>query len=437
MSSSEIRTGRKLGDRYTLLTLIARGGMGEVWKARDSITGTLVAAKVLRPELTGEEVSLSRLRLEATNAMRAKHPNIAAVLDSGESNSQGWLIMEMVEGEPLSEYIGDGLTLTPAQLIPLLIQTAYALDAAARADVVHRDIKPANIIVKSDGRVKLTDFGVSLAEGQANLTAAGMVMGTAQYLSPEQAMGKVATPLGDLYALGVIAFEALTGNRPFTGASQVDIAFAHVNEAIPPLPETVPEPLAALVTSLLAKDPAGRPPTGAALARELTNVADALEISTAPWPLTNKKTESAKRATPRAGQAAQPRSQPSSQPSGSAAGLPDAKVPATPTQFDRGQWHPVSGDGRRSPSVATPSPSSKAPSGIAARNLKLPEPAAPEPSSKWGLWVIIGLTVLTIVLIIFAMLRNHGIVAADPLTLVLEFQQTQEVQPWLIPQHVA
>lgn len=285
MAELNNRTGRILGGRYMLLTMIARGGMGEVWKSRDRVTGAIVAAKVLRPELTGEEISLSRLRLEAQNAMRARHPNIAAVLDSGEDAGQGWLIMELVDGRPLSEYMGDGKRLTPQELLPLLIQTAYALDAASRADVVHRDIKPANIMLTYDGKVKLTDFGVSFADGQASLTATGMVMGTAQYLPPEQALGKPATTVGDLYALGVVAYEALAGERPFTGKNQVDIAFAHVKEAVPPLPDDVPEPLARLVYRLLEKEPAKRPQTGAALARQLIQVSGQLHLGTSANPL--------------------------------------------------------------------------------------------------------------------------------------------------------
>lgn len=285
MVETSNRAGRLLGGRYMLLSMIARGGMGEVWKARDQVTGAMVAAKVLRPELTGEEISLSRLRLEAQNAMRAKHPNIAAVLDSGEDSGQGWLIMELVKGRPLTEYMGNGKRLTAQELVPLLIQTAYALDAASRADVVHRDIKPANIMVTPEGKVKLTDFGVSFADGQANLTAAGMVMGTAQYLPPEQALGKAATPVGDLYALGVVAYEALAGERPFTGKSQVDIAFAHVKEPVPALPADVAEPLAKLVYQLLEKEPEKRPQTGAALARLLIQVSEQLHLGTSANPL--------------------------------------------------------------------------------------------------------------------------------------------------------
>ena len=277
--------GRVLGGRYTLLTPIAQGGMGEVWKARDRVSGHIVAAKVLRPELTGEELSLSRLRLEARNSMSVSHPNIANTQDSGEEDGIGWIIMELVDGHPLTDYLRGGSRIEPEYLMPILVQVAMALGAAARAGVVHRDIKPANIIVRPDGMVKLTDFGISRAKGQVNLTAAGMVMGTAQYLPPEQAMGEVATPIGDLYALGVIAYEAAAGRRPFTGETQVDIAFAHVNDPVPPLPDFVPEPLADVILHLLEKDPAKRPESGSAAVREIASAAKAMGVSVTPRPL--------------------------------------------------------------------------------------------------------------------------------------------------------
>ena len=277
--------GRVLGGRYTLLTPIAQGGMGEVWKARDRVSGHIVAAKVLRPELAGEELSLSRLRLEARNSMSISHPNIANTQDSGEEDGIGWIIMELVDGYPLTDYLRGGSRIEPEYLMPILVQVAMALGAAARAGVAHRDIKPANIIVRPDGMVKLTDFGISRATGQVNLTAAGMVMGTAQYLPPEQAMGEVATPIGDLYALGVIAYEAAAGRRPFTGETQVDIAFAHVNDPVPPLPEFVPEPLADVILHLLEKDPAKRPESGSAAVREIASAAKAMGISVTPRPL--------------------------------------------------------------------------------------------------------------------------------------------------------
>lgn len=295
---STTNAGLVLGGRYTLLTPIAQGGMGEVWKARDSVTGRLVAAKVLRSELAGEELSLSRLRIEARNAMSVQHPNIANVQDSGEEEGRGWIVMELVDGLPLTHYLRGGARIAPADLLPVLMQIAMALGAAAKAGVVHRDIKPANVLIRSDGMVKLTDFGISRAVNQIDLTAAGMVMGTAQYLPPEQAMGEKATCLGDLYALGVIAYEAAAGRRPFTGQTQVDIAFSHVNDPVPPLPADVPGPFGDVILHLLEKDPAKRPDSGLAVVRELSAAAKAMGVGVDPHPLPSPQGASPRAAFP-------------------------------------------------------------------------------------------------------------------------------------------
>lgn len=278
--------GHMVGQRYMLLSLIAKGGMGEVWKSRDQRTGKIVAVKVLRPELSGESLPLNRLRLEAQNALLIEHPNIAAVFDSGEDDGRGWLVMELVEGRPLTDYLRSGNRISPAELLPVLVQIGMALGAAAQAGVVHRDIKPANVLIRPNGMVKLTDFGISRTKNQVDLTQAGMVMGTAQYLPPEQALGEMATTAGDLYSVGVIAYEACAGKRPYTGKSQVDIAFSHVHDPLPPLPDDVPEPLAKVIYHLLEKEPTHRPESGQALVRELMAASQQIGVSVSPTPLT-------------------------------------------------------------------------------------------------------------------------------------------------------
>ncbi|AOZ71883.1 hypothetical protein BK816_00095 [Boudabousia tangfeifanii] len=281
----KIAEGKVYGDRYRLTSRIAVGGMGEVWRALDQKTHQTVAIKVLRDDLEGKAQLLERLAIEAVNASRMKHPNLAAVTDSGRDAETGWLVMELVEGRPLTDYLDDGRTLTVPQLLPILYQAALALTAVHAVGVVHRDIKPGNILVAHDGHVKLTDFGISRAEAQVDLTAAGMVMGTAQYLPPEQARGNAATPSGDLYSLGIIAYEALAGKRPFTGSTQVEIAVAHVNQKVPPLPEGIPPLVNTLVMSLLAKNPANRPPDAGAFARQVAYVARQLSVGIDPMPL--------------------------------------------------------------------------------------------------------------------------------------------------------
>jgi serine/threonine-protein kinase len=271
-----------LGGRYTLTRRIAVGGMGEVWAADDGAVGREVALKVLKSEYTGQQEFLRRLRVEARNSSALSHPNIAQMYDYGEQEGTGFLVMELVDGEPLADLLERQHTVDLPRLLPMLAGAARGLDHAHQAGVVHRDVKPGNILLAaSTGAVKLTDFGVSMAPNQAQMTATGMVMGTAQYLSPEQAIGKPATARSDMYALGVIAYEATAGKRPFTGKTPVDIAVAHVNAPVPPLPASVDPRWAALVYRMLDKDPKKRWPTAGDLADDLDRLAAQLRAENA------------------------------------------------------------------------------------------------------------------------------------------------------------
>lgn len=273
---ASLKVGMKISGRYLLLSRLAIGGMGEVWQTLDEKTGERLALKILRPELAGKKLFLSRLQIEAYNASRVHHPNLAEVHASGEDAGLGWISMELVDGVSLTEILDQEHILETDFLLSVLYQTADALSAVHGAGIVHRDIKPGNIMVTPTGEVKLTDFGISKAPGQVNLTQAGMVMGTAQYLPPEQAMGQPATPAGDLYALGVIAYEALAGKRPFSGDKPVDIAFAHVNKPVPALPDSVAPSLRELVMELLEKEPQKRLASADALMQHLEEVQQAL-----------------------------------------------------------------------------------------------------------------------------------------------------------------
>ena len=264
--------GVVLGGRYRLTRQIAVGGMGEVWAAHDESLARDIAIKVLREEFAGDTGFLERFRTEARNAGSLSHAGIAALFDYGEQDGSAFLAMELIVGEPMSDLLEREPVLPPRRLLPILAQTARALHAAHEAGVVHRDVKPGNILITPTGKVKITDFGVSLSSNQVPMTATGMVMGTAQYLSPEQAVGGPATAASDMYALGIVAYEALVGHRPFTGPTAVDIAVAHVNTPVPPLPPSVDRQIARLVMRLLAKDPADRPRT----AEELADLFDAL-----------------------------------------------------------------------------------------------------------------------------------------------------------------
>jgi eukaryotic-like serine/threonine-protein kinase len=274
-----LSTGSLLAGRYESTAPIAVGGMGEVWKARDNVLDRIVAAKVLKSEYTNDPSFLARFRNEARHTAALTHPNIASVYDYGEtvddtgSQQLAFLVMEFVEGQPLVTILHDEGALPVDWTLHVLSQSADGLSAAHRAGVVHRDIKPGNLMVRPDGVVKLTDFGIAQARDTTPLTRTGMVVGTAQYLSPEQAQGMEVTAASDVYSLGVVGYECLTGARPFDGASQVAIALAHINRPPPPLPAQVPPAVRLLIERALAKDPADRFPDGGAFAEAIRRVA--------------------------------------------------------------------------------------------------------------------------------------------------------------------
>ena len=259
--------GLTFGGRYELASRIAVGGMGEVWEATDLVIGRPVAIKILKDEYLGDPGFLERFRAEARHAALVNHEGIANVYDYGEADGSAFLVMELVPGEPLSSILERQHTLPPDRVLDVVSQTALALHAAHAAGLVHRDIKPGNLLVTPDGRVKITDFGIARITDQVPLTATGQVMGTVQYLSPEQASGQPASPATDVYSLGIVAYECLAGQRPFTGESQVAIAMAQINDTPPDLPASIPEPIRRLVFACIAKAPSDRPTTSALLAR--------------------------------------------------------------------------------------------------------------------------------------------------------------------------
>uniref|UniRef100_UPI0012959425 protein kinase domain-containing protein n=1 Tax=Cumulibacter manganitolerans TaxID=1884992 RepID=UPI0012959425 len=262
-----IKPGIRLGDRYQLLSPIATGGMGQVWRAEDTTLHRVVAAKILRSEFTGDETFLARFRAEARNTASLSHPNIASVYDYGEqvhdSERLCYLVMELVEGKPLVDILAAERRLSPSRTLDYLEQTALGLAAAHREGMVHRDIKPGNLIIRPDGVLKITDFGIARAANAVALTDQGTVVGTAQYLAPEQAEGNPARPASDVYALGVVGYECLAGVRPFDGDNSVAIALAQIREMPRPLPADVPAPTRALIELTLRKNPDARYQDGA------------------------------------------------------------------------------------------------------------------------------------------------------------------------------
>ena len=292
--------GQVFGSRYELISRIAIGGMGEVWKANDSVIGRTVAIKILKDEYMGDSGFRERFRAEARHAALVNHEGIANVFDYGEEEGSAYLVMELVPGEALSSIIEREKILPSSRVLSIVAQTASALYAAQQAGLVHRDIKPGKLLITPDGSVKITDFGIARLADQVPLTATGQVMGTVQYLAPEQAGGKPASPATDVYSLGIVAYEALAGKRPFRGESQVAIAMAQIKETPPELPSSIPSAVRALVMSCMAKKPEGRPASAhdlsqAALALSRGDDASALALI----PAQETSEEPAKRTKPR------------------------------------------------------------------------------------------------------------------------------------------
>lgn len=260
-------TQTRLADRYQLREQIASGGTGEVWRADDEVLGREVAVKLLRSEYTGHAETLARFRAEARHAGRLAHPGIVQIYDYGWDPRAGvpFLVMELVHGPSLAVELAGGPR-PPSWAADVIGQVAAALAAAHAMGLVHRDIKPANLLLAPGGVVKITDFGIASATGSAPLTQSGMLACTPAYLAPERAEGSPAGPASDLYSLGIVAWEALTGEPPFTG-TPLEIALAHVHEDLPPLPARVPAGLAALVAALTVRNPADRPSSADVVAR--------------------------------------------------------------------------------------------------------------------------------------------------------------------------
>jgi serine/threonine-protein kinase len=263
-----------LAGRYQLDRPIASGGVGEVWRAFDLVLDRPVAVKVLRSEFAGQGQALDRFRAEARHAGSLSHPAVAQVYDYGEDGDRRapFLVMELVDGPSLADLLAAG-PLDPASTMDVLAQTAAALQAAHAAGMVHRDIKPANILIAPGGQVKITDFGIAHAAGSLPITRTGMVIGTPSYLAPERAGGNPASPASDLYSLGIVGYECLAGEVPFSGLP-FEVGAAHQHQELPPLPSSVPAGAARLVAELTAKDPANRPVSAAAAAEHAVEVRD-------------------------------------------------------------------------------------------------------------------------------------------------------------------
>lgn len=266
----------QLGDRYDVGQVIGRGGMAEVYEGTDRRLNRRVAIKVLRPDLARDPLFQERFRREAQSAAGLNHPNIVAIYDTGEDSvvTNGtavtipYIVMEQIEGVTLRHMLQNGPRILPERALEIVAGVLAALDYAHRNGIVHRDIKPANIMINTHGDAKVMDFGIAraISDAATSVTATSAVMGTAQYLSPEQARGEVADARSDIYSAGCVLYELLTGRPPFNGETPVAIAYQHVNEApVPPssVDPSIPETLSTIVLHALSKNPSTRYQTAA------------------------------------------------------------------------------------------------------------------------------------------------------------------------------
>jgi serine/threonine-protein kinase len=276
---------RYLANRYRLDSKIASGGMGEVWRGTDIVLGRPVAVKVLRDmDPVSHRDAMARFRAEARHVGSLSHPGIAQVYDFCDAQDPPCLVMELVDGPSLAGLLTSG-PLDPARTMDIVAQTALALAEAHRAGLVHRDIKPGNLLLAPRGQVKIIDFGIAQAGGPAGadgpgghtgtVTVAGAVVGSPAYLAPERVVGEAATPASDLYSLGIVAYECLTGRPPFSG-SNLELGYAHLHQPMPSLPAHVPADVIALVEYLTAKNPAARPASANEVARRARQLSDTL-----------------------------------------------------------------------------------------------------------------------------------------------------------------
>ncbi|MBO0834774.1 MAG: serine/threonine protein kinase [Actinobacteria bacterium] len=257
---------RVLGGRYALGEVLGTGGMATVWRATDEVLGRDVAVKVLSPQYAADAEFVARFEREARHAARLSHPRLVTVFDCGVDDGVAFIVMELAAGRTLRQVLDDLGALPPAEAVRIAAAVCEALEVAHAAGLVHRDIKPANIVV-SGGDTKVVDFGIARADGLVGGTRTAGVLGTAAYLSPEQALDRPAGPQSDLYSLGCVLFEMLAGSPPFTADSAVALAYRHVHDD-PGSPSArtpgIPSQLDLITAQLLAKDPAGRPPSAAA-----------------------------------------------------------------------------------------------------------------------------------------------------------------------------
>lgn len=256
-----IMKGQKISDRYQIIKAIGEGGMANVYLAYDTILDRNVAVKVLRGDLAGDEKFVRRFQREALSASSLTHPNIVEVYDVGEDNGQYYIVMEFVEGRHLKELIKKRGKLTISEVIDIMLQITDGMSVAHDSYIIHRDIKPQNIMILENGLVKIMDFGIAMAMNSTQLTQTNSVMGSVHYLPPEQASGKGSTLQSDIYSMGIVMYELLTGSLPYKGDNAVEIALKHLKESIPSIREklpNIPQSIENIIIKATAKNPKNR-----------------------------------------------------------------------------------------------------------------------------------------------------------------------------------
>ncbi len=279
---SSRRVPQLLARRYEIIRRVGVGGMADVYLAEDTQLGREVALKILHPQYAGDDSFVERFRREALSAAKLQHPNIVQIYDSGREGDFNFIVMEYVEGESLKDHLAQEGPLEIGEACRIAREVLTALAYAHRTGLVHRDIKPGNILLSKDGKVQVTDFGIARAEAGSTMTQTGTILGTAYYLSPEQAQGLPLDGRSDIYSLGVVLYEMLTGRRPFEGDSPVSIAYKHVREMPKPptaYREDVPRPLEAIVLTALTKKPEDRYSSAALMRRDLEAFGQGREVT--------------------------------------------------------------------------------------------------------------------------------------------------------------
>lgn len=268
----KLTKGLLIGGRYELSAILGAGGASVVWRTKDQTTGKMHAIKFINSEYSKNPDNLTRFKRESQIMLELNHHGLVKINGYGRYNGSEYIVLEYIDGQSLENLLKNKMPIDVKQTLSFIEQAARALAFAHSKDLVHRDLKPGNILISSHGKVKISDFGIALSPENSPLTSTGIVLGTAQYISPEQAEGKTATFLSDIYSLGIVAYQCLKGSAPFTEGNTLAIALAHLNQQPAALPDSVPEEVRQIIMSMMSKDPAERPQSASQVATAIHEI---------------------------------------------------------------------------------------------------------------------------------------------------------------------